>query len=42
MDVEDEIESRKKLDEHRNKLQKELRDVERLVCVERGSGQPQE
>ena len=35
--------SRKKLDERRKKLQKELRDVEKThVCVERGSGQPQE
>ena len=40
MDFEDEIESRKKLDERRIKLQKELRDVEKLSCVERVSGQP--
>ena len=40
-DFEDEIESRKKLDEQRKKLQKDLRDVEKLSCVERGSGQPQ-
>ena len=33
MDFEDEIESRKKLDEQRKKLQKELRDVEKLSCV---------
>ena len=33
MDVEDEIESRKKLDERRKKLQNELRDVEKLSCV---------
>ena len=36
MDVEDEIESRKKLDEQRRKLQKELRDVENSrVCRKR-------
>ena len=33
MDVEVEIESRKKLDEQRKTLQKELRDVEKLSCV---------
>ena len=33
MDVEDEVESRKKLDEQKRKLQKELRDVEKLYCV---------
>ena len=33
MDVEDEEESRRKLDERRKKLQKELRDVERLSCI---------
>ena len=33
MDFADEIESRKKLDEQRNKLQKELRDVGKLSCV---------
>ena len=33
MDFEDEIESRKKLNEQRKKLQKELRDVEKLSCV---------
>ena len=33
MDVEGEIESRKKLDEQRKKLRKELRDVEKLQCV---------
>ena len=33
MDVEDEIESRKKLDEQRRKLQKGMRDVEKLSCV---------
>ena len=42
MDFEDEIGSRKKLDERRKKLQKDLRDIEKtLVCVERGSGKPQ-
>ena len=33
MDVEDEIENRKKLDEERNKLQKNLREVEKLSSV---------
>ena len=33
MDFEDEIESRKKLDEQKKKLQKELRDVKKLSCV---------
>ena len=33
MDSEDEIEGRKKLDEQRKKLQKDLRDVEKLSCV---------
>ena len=33
IDVEDEIESRKKLDGQRKKLQKEVRDVEKLSCV---------
>ena len=33
MEGKDEIESRKKLDEQRKKLQKELRDVEKLSCV---------
>ena len=33
LEVEDEIESRKKLDEQRKKLQKELRDVENLSCA---------
>ena len=33
LDVEDEIESRKKLDEQRKKLQKDLREVEKLSCV---------
>ena len=42
MDVEEEIESRKKLDEQKRKLQKELREIEILVFVERGSGNPQE
>ena len=43
MDFEDEIESRKMLDEQKKKLQKYLRDVTKLscVCVERGSGHPQ-
>ena len=43
MDDEDESDSRKKLDEQKRKLQKELRDVEKvLACVSGGSGQPQE
>ena len=33
MDIEDEIESSKKLDEQERKLQKELRDVEKLSCI---------
>ena len=33
MDFEDEIESRTKLDQQMKKLQKELRDVEKLSCV---------
>ena len=33
MDVEDENESRKKLDDQRRKLQKDLRDVEKLSCA---------
>ena len=33
MDVEDEAESRKKLDEQKRKLQKELRDLEKFSCV---------
>ena len=33
MDVEDEIESRKKSNEQKKKLQKELRDVEKLLCI---------
>ena len=33
MEVEDEAESRRKLDEQKEKLQKELRDVDRLSCV---------
>ena len=33
VDFEGEIESRKKWDEQRKKLQKELRDVEKLSCV---------
>ena len=33
LEVEDEIESRKKLDEQRKKLQNELRDVENLSCA---------
>ena len=33
MDLEDEVESRKKLDEQRRKLQKELRDIEKFSCV---------
>ena len=32
-DVEDETDSRKKLDEQRRKLQKEWRDEEKLLCV---------
>ena len=32
-DVEDETESRKKLDEQKKKLQKELRDVDRLSFI---------
>ena len=43
MDVEEEIETRKNLDEQKRKLQKELREFEKfLVIVERGSGKPQE
>ena len=43
MDLEEEIVSRKKLDEQKKKLQKELREIEKtLVFVERGSGKPQE
>ena len=39
MDLEDEVESRKKLDEQKRKLQKELRNIEKvLVCAERVSG----
>ena len=39
MDLEDEAESRKKLDQQKRKLQKELRDVQKvLVCSERVSG----
>ena len=33
VDAEDEIESRKKLDEQKRKLQEELRDVEKLSCI---------
>ena len=33
MDGEDESDSRKKLDEHKRKLQKELRDVEKFSFV---------
>ena len=33
MDLEDEVESRKKLDEQTRKLQKELRDIEKFSCV---------
>ena len=33
MDIEDETESRKKLDEQKKKLQKELRGVERLSLI---------
>ena len=33
MEVEDETESRRKLDEQKKKLQKELRDVDRLSSV---------
>ena len=33
MDVEDESESRKKLDDRRKKLQKESRDVEKLSLI---------
>ena len=44
MDVEEEIGSRKKLDEQKRLLQKELRDVEKLSCEpkKKGSGQIQE
>ena len=41
MDFEGEIESRKKLDDERKKLQKNFRDVEKLSCVSEDSGQPQ-
>ena len=41
--VEDEAESRKKLDDQKKKIQKELRDIEKvLVCSERASGKHQE
>ena len=33
MDLEDEVESRKKLDEQKRKLQKELREIEQFSCV---------
>ena len=33
MEVEDEAESRRKLDEQKKKLQKDLRQVDRLSCV---------
>ena len=33
VDVEDEIESRKKLDEQKMKLQRELREIEKFSCV---------
>ena len=33
VDVEDEIESRKKLDEQKRKLQRELREIEKFSCV---------
>ena len=33
MDLEDEAESRKKLDEQKRKLQKEMRDIEKFSCV---------
>ena len=33
MDLEDEAESRKKLDQQKRKLQKELRDIEKFSCV---------
>ena len=43
MDLEDDVESREKLDEQRRTLQKELRDIEKFSCVrERVSGKPQE
>ena len=32
-EVEDEIESRKKLDEQKEKMQKELREIEKFSCV---------
>ena len=42
MDVEDEAESRKKLDERKRKLQKELRDVDRLSsCFQGNAGEHQ-
>ena len=33
LDLEDEVESRKKMDERRRKLQKGLRDIEKFACV---------
>ena len=33
VDAEDEVESRKKLDEQKRKLQQELREVEKFSCV---------
>ena len=33
MEVEDEAESRRKLDEQKKKLQKDLREIDRLSCV---------
>ena len=33
MDLEDQVESRKKLDEQKRKLQKELRDIDKFSCV---------
>ena len=35
MDVEEEVESRKKLDEQKRKLQKELREIEKFSCLSR-------
>ena len=40
--LEDEVESRKQLDEQRRKLQKELRDIDKFSCVPKEFGKPPE
>ena len=43
MDVENETESHTKMDEQKKNLQKELRDVDKLLCLpKRNKGEPQE